>query len=295
MLTTPLKGLGLAFIVLGFLSLEAAAQEAGGIKLQVRNEVGRNLTYKNYYRIYFNTPKADDLLNRPSGSGFREELEREWYQDETVKEREGVSYIVTTPRNVFEKLKIDDLEEIGDLKLLEGVELRWKVDSKGTVTEFGTSRGLARVTVEDVVSDLRLFWKGEFYPSLPDEPKAVGESWTTDRTVSSLFEGRRFESRMEYKGTATIKKIKKKKNRKCAEIKETQEVFYKGIYIVGPDELIVEGKGKGTATWLLDVENGVVVEHKNTLELRPHVRHRVKPTPPRIIADLRIWVERKLK
>ena len=290
-----LKGLGLAFTVLGFLVLEATAQEAGGIKLQVRNEVGQNLTYKNYYRTFFSTPKADDLMNRPSGSGYREELEREWYQDETVKETEGVSYIVTTPRNVYEKLLIDDLEEIGDFKLLEGVELRWKVGPKGMVTEFGTSRGLARATVENVVSDLRLFWKGEFYPALPDEPKAVGESWNTDRTVSSVFEGRQFESRMEYKGTATIKKMKKKKNRRCAEIKETQKVLYTGIYVVGPDELIIEGKGKGTATWLLDVENGVVVEHKNTLEFQPKVRHRIKPSPPRIIGDLRIWVERKLK
>lgn len=296
-----LTGVGMALVFAGFFAQEVTGQEGGKIPLQIKAMPGQKLTYKNLYRVTFSSEQARELVAMSGGTSFQIDLNWEWTQEETFKAEQRDTLVLATLTKTSDLTMINRqtaTKEIypWSLEEVKGVELSWHVGPQGDVRAFGTAKELGRLALSTIVSDFRLIAEGDFYPPLPAEPKAVGESWTSERKATSIYEEfQNFEAQIKATSTSKIKGMKKKGNRNCVEIEESRQIAYKGWLNTGFTSLILEGEGKARGSWLLDVDNGVVVEHRIRMDIEPRPTVVGEASQRNIETRLTIWVERKLE
>lgn len=297
-----LTDVGMALVFAGFFAQEAIGQEVGKIPLQIKVVPGQKLTYKNFYRMSFFVDRAKELVASHGESSYQIDVSWEWTQDEVFKVDQRDTLIVATLMKTSDLTMINRQTVAKDvypwsLEEIKGMELNWRVGPQGDVTAFGPLKEPGRLTLLTLVSDLRLITEGDFYPPLPAEPKAVGESWTSERKATAVYEEfQNFEAQIKATSTSNIKGMKKKGNRNCAEIEETRRITYKGWMNMGyVAPLILEGEGEARGNWLLDVDNGVVVEHKVRMDVEPKPTVVGETSPRNIETRLTIWMERKLE
>lgn len=294
-------GVGLALALTGGLARGVSGQEAGKISLRVKAAPGQKLTYKNLFRLTFFTDRAREVVATSGQNAYQLDLNREWTQEETFKVEGQDTLVVATLTKVGDMSMINHQTTTKDiypwsLEELKGVELSWRVGPRGDVTAFGVAKEMTRLALATLVSDLRLVAEGDFYPPLPAEPKGVGESWTSERTATSIYEEfQNFEAQVKATSTLKVKGMKKEEGRNCAEIEESRVIAYKGWLNTGLTSLILEGEGKAKGTWLFDVEGGAVVKHQIRMDIEPRPTVVGEASQRNVETRLTIWVERKLE
>ncbi|MSS70875.1 MAG: hypothetical protein EXS64_05235 [Candidatus Latescibacteria bacterium] len=290
--------------VLGLALAGGVARGASGqeqVSLQVKTAPGQKLVYKNLFKLTFFTDRAKEVVATSGQNSYQIDLNQEWTQEEAFRADGKDTLVVATLTKVSDLSMINSQTITKDLypwtlEDLNGVELSWRVEPRGDVRAFGPAKEMTRLTLATLVSDLRLVTEGDFYPPLPAEPRAVGESWTSERTASSIYEEfQNFEGQIKATSTLKIKGMKKKGARNCAEIEESRVVAYKGWLNTGVNALILEGEGKGKGTWLFDVENGIVVEHQIRMDIEARPTVVGEASQRNVETRLTIWVERKLE
>lgn len=296
-----LVGAGLALALVGCLARGAFGQGAGKVSLQIKAAMGQKLTYKNLFRVTFYTDRAREVVATSGQNAYQLDLNREWVQEESFKVEGQDTLVVATLTKASDMAMINSQTTTKEiypwtLEDLKGMELSWRVRPNGEVAAFGAAKEMTRLALATLVSDIRLVAEGDFYPPLPAGPKAVGESWTSERTATSIYEEfQNFEAQIKYTSALKIKGMKKKGDRNCVEIEESRTIVYKGWLNTGFTSLILEGDGKAKGTWLFDAENGVVVEHQIRLDIEPRPTVVGEGSQRNVETRLTIWVERKLE
>lgn len=292
--------LGLAFA--GLMSGPAGGEETGKVPLLIKKIPGSKRTYKNLYRTNFYAERARELSASTSGStSLTIDLSREWTVEETYRSEKGDTLIAAVMVKGSEMAMINSQVttiEIypWNLEDIKGREVTWHLAEDGTVTNFLPAREPERLTVATVFADLSLIVQTEFYPMLPPDAKGVGDSWSVERTARAVYdEFQNFEAQFKVTSTMKVKGRKKKGSLNCLEIEETRLVHYRGWMNTSINALILEGQGKGRGTWLLDTDNGVVVEHQVRMDLEPKPTVVGEASQRNVNTRMTIWAERKLE
>ena len=287
---------GLMLAASGVLPNASIGEEARKFRLEVKPNPGKEFAYHNVYRMSFFTDRAMELLGK-GRSTFRMELDWAWGERERTQVSNGDTTVAATVEETDDLTTVDGVPTVRywTIKLLEGKDLTWKVSPRGEVTRFETARGIDKLEVETVVRDVGLFAQGHYYPPLPERPVGLGDSWTVNRVTSVVYEEfRGFEARVNDKATLKLKGLKKRKGRQCAEIQEDREFDYKALVHTGVSLVVLEGHGKATGSWLFDVDDGVVVEHKGIYEFRPDGSV-VDTQLAGYETQVKVWLDRRLK
>jgi hypothetical protein len=301
------------FLVMGgILTGWAELANAEKVTLALKYPMGRTAEYKNKYRFEYYSNQAEQIVSQ-SGS-MRVIVENEWRSNETVTQVEALQDEVIEEGVVGVKASVNKAASsaifLGEKLTYERYPLtfemfndrsfKWRVTPSREIQKFEPDFPAYRVERQDLITDIFQGWIPALNLVLPTEPVGEGDTWTGERAFERRFfsmdmMGRR--SLVGMKCTYTIKEIKTKKGHTVVKIEEEREVAYKGWLDVSLASLFLDGSGTGKGHWVIDVTDGIVLEHKMHMDVpRPTVIKAAKKEPlADIQAELKIDVERKLQ
>lgn len=282
------------------------------VMIELKYPEGRMAEYKNKYRFEYFSNRAE-LIVMQSGS-MRSIVESEWRSTETVTQpevlpneeiAEGVigikadikkaasSAIFLGQKQTYEQYPLT-------FEMFNDRAFTWQITPQNEVQKFEPAFPAYRVERQDLVTDIYQAWLPAVCPVLPDKPVGKGDTWTGERAFERRFfstdmMGRK--SLVGIKSTYRVKEVKKRKGHDVVKIEEEREVEYKGWMDVSSASLFLHGTGIGEGQWVIDVTDGIVLEHKMHMDVdRPTVIKAGDKEPlADIHAELKIDVERKLQ
>lgn len=282
------------------------------VELKLTHPEGRTIEYKNKYRFEYFSNRAE-LIVMQNGS-MRVIVENEWRSNETVTKPEvlpneeiaegvvGLKAVVNKAASaaIFLGEKQTYEQYPMTFEMFNDRAFKWRMTPECDVQKFETDFPAYRIDRRDLITDLFQGWVPALSPVLPDKPVGKGDTWMGERTFERPFfsmdmMGRR--SLVGIKSTYHVKDVKSRKGRVEVKIEEEREVEYKGWLDVSSASLYLHGTGIGEGEWVIDVTNGVVLEHKMHMDVdRPTVIKAGEKEPlADIHAELKIDIERKLQ
>lgn len=177
----------------------------------------------------------------------------------------------------------------------------WRIDVEKGVTDFEPDFRPWRIRNRtDIVNDIILLWSSGVFPSLPERKVSVGDSWTGEFEVERPFYqmGTRTKKfHLGVKSTYTVKKIKKKGDRRIVEVNEERKIDYSGWMKTVNFSVTIEGSGTGIGKWEIDATSGVVNKLEYQMDVsRPTLQIERAPRPVRDTdSNLKIIYDVKLK
>lgn len=290
----------------------AVPVRAEKVTVTLKYPEGRTVEYKNKYRYEYYSNRAE-LIVMQSGS-MRMSVENEWRSEETVKKPEPLPNEEIAEGVMAVQADINKAASaaifLGEKQTYEQYPLsfemfndrgfKWRISPQSEVQKFEPTFPGYRVERQDLITDIYQAWVPALSPVLPEEPVGKDDTWTGERAyerpfVSMDMLGRK--SLLGIKSTYKVKEIKKRKGRVEVKIEEEREVEYKGWVDVSSASLFLHGKGIGEGEWVIDITNGLVLEHKMHMDInQPTVIKAGQKDPlADIHAEVKIDVERKLE
>ena len=216
--------LGLCFVglLVGVFELYAADP----VTLKLRYPEGRTVRYKNRFSFRYFSDKGEIILKEGT---FEVRTYGEWRSRETVvlAEAEGAK---------GDSVKvIAGMDKAGSRVMLSGQQLTyktfpytldmldkllfsWGVGPGGRPDRFGPEFPTFKMEREDMITDLRQVWMPGLTPVLPEKAVGVGETWTGEQRIEAPFYNFAVgnePSLIAFTSTYKLKKIKKKKEKRC--------------------------------------------------------------------------------
>ena len=185
------------------------------------------------------------------------------------------------------------------MDMLNGREFSWRVSPGGRSAHFVPEFRSYTLSRQDMITDLRQLWQPELYPVLPEEPVGQGDTWSGEMEFEWPFANMDLmerKARVELSCIYKVKKISSKKGRRVVKIQEERKVRYTGWMHVELVSLLLDGEGKGSGEWEIDVTRGLVLSHKAYMDIdEPKVTVVGDKKPlDGIRAEYKIFFERKL-
>lgn len=272
-----IAGILISFLILGGGSIVTAQK----VVVKMKNHAGAIATYKHSFRTRFKSDRSDLLASANTSVGGQEgnirnddvrlEITGEWRTEESWVPREKGSEGSGEWKIVAKILESDSRatlngEKIGYEKFPFTLE---QLKNREFSFELSPAKGPSLMKPEfrpwqlhdrtDIVTDLFLVWASGISPSFPDYAIAEGDTWESEQTLKFPFyalEATAKEAAISVKSQYTVKKVKK--GGKIFEIAEDREVQYLGWTETSSFSVIIAGDGKGSATWEIDTEKGIV-------------------------------------
>jgi len=287
---------------------------AESVALKLNDPIGRTASYRNKYSFEYYGNRAELILTSTSGSGsLRVNVDGEWRTREEVVQPvalpneevpEGVVGVLAKVNNgssraVFMGERQTYEQYPFTLELLNDRAFSWRIMPDGTVDKFEPDFPSFRVERVDMITDLYQVWVPSLRPTLPENPVSVGDTWTGEHRYERPFASMdmmRRNSLVAFNSTYRVRDIKKRGGRVEVTIDETRDIEFQGWVQVSALSLYYGGKGSGNGRWIIDATQGVVMEHRMTINIdRPEVVKAREETPiPDIQAEVKIVIERRL-
>jgi hypothetical protein len=257
------------------------AATAQKVVLKMKRHDGATATYKHLFTTRFKSDRADLLTSRNSQVGGADsnirnddvslEVTGEWNTRETWGPKQDTSEGTGEWRIAAKLIEADSRASVNGKKLgfekypfgfeqLRNREMSFEMHSTQGPSlirpEFRVYQLRER---EDIVTDMSLAWASGIAPSFPDHAIGEGDTWEAEQKLTFPFyalEATGREAEIVVKSTYTVKKLKK--GGKVFEIEEERKIAYLGWTETSNLSVMVEGSGKGNATWEFDVEKGIV-------------------------------------
>ena len=312
-----MKACDLAPMAVAYFCLIVPLQASESVTIRLTFPEGRTAIYKHIYKCKYASDQAEHILPeriaRPGRVGV--ELNGMWKSREQVRTTVGAPDAEATPTGVSMLAKLDEATsrvvfggqilsneqwEPYDLAALEGRKFSWRITPEGEVRDFKAEFREYELHRQDLVTDLGQLWMPEYHPTLPEGPVTVGDTWKGTRVFESRFlQGsvrRRHKALVNTVSSYRLKKLGRKKGRMTVEIEEKREIDYTGWLFTAYVSVVLRGEGTGLATWVIDVDRGLVLSEKTRMKLRrPEVFIPGRETSlGKVIADYRLDFERKL-
>ncbi|MBT3603255.1 MAG: hypothetical protein HOE48_08070 [Candidatus Latescibacteria bacterium] len=296
----------------GVLGSYVGPVQAEKVELKLKHPEGRTVEYKNKYRFEYFSNRAE-LIVMQNGS-MRVIVESEWRSNEKVTKpealpneeiAEGVVGLQATVNKaasaaIFLGEKQTYEQYPMTFEMFDDRTFKWRMTPECDVQKFETDFPAYRIERRDLITDLYQAWVPAMSPVLPDKPVGEGDTWTGERAFERRFFSMDMMGRKSLTGiksTYHVKEIKERKGRIEVKIGEERKVEYKGWLDVSSASLFLHGSGIGEGEWVIDVTNGVVLEHKMHMDVdKPTVIKAGEKEPlADIHAELKIDIERKLQ
>jgi hypothetical protein len=257
------------------------AVSAQKVVVKMKQHDGATATYKHLFTTRFKSDRADLLTSRNSQVGSAQgnirndqvalEVTGEWNTRETWGPKDNTSEGAGEWRIAAKLIEADSRASVNGTKLgfekypfgfeqLRGREMSYEMHpTQGPSLIRPEFRVYQLREREDIVTDMSLAWASGIAPSFPDHAIGEGDTWEAEQNLTFPFyalEATGKEATITVKSTYTVKKVKK--GGKVLEIEEEREVQYLGWIESTSLSVMVEGSGKGTASWEFDVEKGIV-------------------------------------
>lgn len=137
---------------------------------------------------------------------------------------------------------------------LRGKELQFGLDPSGKVTSWGGLTGEAALEAGAGQLAMLLY---EVFPPLPDEPLAVGLTWTEPYDIPDISSAvdREFVGETTY----TVTGFREKYEIACVELHAVTTFEFEGRAEQGGEVWLMSGEGVGEGDMLISLEDGVIV------------------------------------
>ncbi len=307
-----LKGLFLGCLMAVFAIASATETFGEPVTLELKYPMGRKLRYKNKYALEYYSNRAELIIM--SAGSMRVNVDGEWRSIEEVivpvalpseEVPEGTIGIRATinsgaSRAIFLGERQTYEQYPFTLDLFNDRSFTWRITPDIRVGNFEPEFPAFKIDRLDLITDLYQMWVPNMFPVLPDKPVSQGDSWTGEhryeRPFASMVMGKK-KALVAFKSTFHVKEIKDRKDRVEMTITENSEIEYQGWLDVSAASIYYGGKGTSGGQWVIDVTNGIVLEHKIHLDVdRPEIIKAGTTEPlSDVHAEIKIDMERKLE
>ncbi len=291
----------LSSVLVGILVGVLEVNATDPVVLTLRHPEGRIARYKNKYRLEYFSDKAEMILREGS---FGVQSYGEWRSREVVAvndarakvtavvDKAGSQATLSGQRLTYEQFPYT-LDRLNDLSFV------WEFSPEGRAVEFEPDFPAFEVVRKDMITDLRQIWMPGLAPVLPEQAVSVGYTWEGEQRIEAPFynlDAGLEPSLVQFTSAYKLKKIKKQKGHRVAEIEEERKIHYRGWLHIKVVSLVIDGKGTGHGNWEIDIDRGVVLGHAMKLSIgRPQVRLAGTPNPIEgIKAQIELIFSRKL-
>ncbi len=257
------------------------AVTAKKVVVKMKRHDGATAIYKHQFTTRLKSDRADLLISRNSQVGGNEgnirndrvslEVTGEWNTRETWGPKDDTSDGTGEWSIAAKLIEADSRASVNGTKLgFEKYPFGFEqLRNREMSFEMHSTRGPSLIRPEfrayqlrerpDIVTDLSLSWASGIAPSFPDHAIGKGDTWKAEQKLTFPFyalEATGREAEIVVKSTYTVKKVKK--DGKVFEIEEEREIEYLGWIETSSLSVMVEGGGKGKASWEFDVKQGIV-------------------------------------
>ena len=148
----------------------------------------------------------------------------------------------------------DEMQPDESVTSLRGKELRFGMDHTGKVLSWGGLTGEASLEAGAGQIAMLLY---EVFPPLPDEPLAVGVSWTAPYDVPNITSA--VDRDLIGETSYTVTGFKEKYEIACAVVHTVTTFEFEGRAEQSGEVWLMSGEGSGEGDILISLEDGVIV------------------------------------
>ncbi len=145
---------------------------------------------------------------------------------------------------------------------LRGKELIFTLDPEGKVTSWAGLTG--QDALEGGAGQIALLLY-DIFPALPDEPVAIGSTWTEPLDIPNITSS--VERDIVGETVYTVTAFKAKYEIDCVEIQTVTDFEFEGRAEQGGDVWLMSGAGTSTGTMLVSIEDGTLVVSRSDMEM----------------------------
>ena len=298
------------------------AQEGGGVVLKYAYPSGKELEFKNSASVELSLIELEvhqqeewQFLDQLVGSTMQPasrditkyiRWSSEWKSREKLAEARGdtAQDVSVVFKDAYESMKIDE-------KLVKSMRSKNVIPTmvdrpfQFSVTPGGDITGYTPPAVDDVVATERLRLRATgahlelmyalFFPELPGKPVKVGDTWTSEREISTLYRTMAVDGKMRLSSTYTVKKATKKGGSQCFEIEGKSQVTAHCLRMFGDFSVETDEEGTAEGKWLFDYDQGLIRKYEVTASLDATSVPIHLPNGQKVESKVKTYCKRELK
>jgi len=245
-------GAVIAIVTLGYLAAGCGGGGVGGREITVDGPVvvDRSFEQGDVFKYKLKVESVIGVMQ----TGFEKSITRqaEFRTTTTVGEvtDEEVNATLQFDYSVGAMATGDAMLQDESVSALRGKQLKLKLDPDG---RFRSATGMANESAFESGAGEYAMVISEVFPTLPDEPMAIGTTWTEPIDVPDP--NRDFVGETTY----TVVGYKEKYAIQCVEVEVASDFEFEGRASQGNDVWLMTGSGSGTGRMLISMEDGNVV------------------------------------
>lgn len=276
------------------------------VKLKLAFPEGRTARYKHSYNYEFTSSRAELIVRggKHDVENVMVRIDGEWRSQETSYLKDGAPKIRATIEKTASRVMLNSRlitynQFPYTLEWLKGWEFSWLMTPDHQGRDFSIEATASGPPQIELVTEFFQLWLPELCPALPEAPVGVGDTWEGERRFEVPYKSMRMMGRkalVDLKSKYKVKKIKEKKGRTEVVIEEKRKVRYQGWLNIVSLSIFIDGEGKGSGEWEIDVTRGIVLSHKGKINVfQPEITKSGEKRPvPNTGAEIQIRLRRKL-